>query len=94
MTQIADQVIVIDAEYRDFIRNPQALQIAESLVIECLYVAEEQGVNLNLAEVMDSLLLISRASSSMIARCAKRVRPTRWRPWPNFATSILTEACA
>jgi ketopantoate reductase len=49
---------LLDTDNGIFHRNPQALQIAESLVTECLGVAEEQGVHLNRAEVMDSLLLI------------------------------------
>jgi 2-dehydropantoate 2-reductase len=43
---------LLDTDNGIFHRNPQALQIAESLVAECLCVAGEQGVNLNLAEVM------------------------------------------
>jgi|SRR5579872_1092160 len=60
-----------------FHRNPQALQIAESLVSECLCVAEEQGVNLNLAEVMDSLLLISRSSDGQFISTLQDIRNKR-----------------
>lgn len=60
-----------------FHRNPQALQIAESLVSECLCVAEEQGVNLNLAEVMDSLLLISRSSDGQFISTLQDIRNHR-----------------
>jgi 2-dehydropantoate 2-reductase len=60
-----------------FHRNPQALQIAESLVSECLGVAEEQGVHLNLAEVMDSLLLISRSSDGQLISTLQDIRNHR-----------------
>src|SRR5258708_37158135 len=36
---------------------------------------------------------VKPVSSSTIARCAKRVRPIRSRPWRNCGTSIRTEAC-
>jgi len=60
-----------------FHRNPQALQIAESLVAECLCVAKEQGVNLNQAEVMDSLLLISRSSDGHFISTLQDIRNHR-----------------
>jgi 2-dehydropantoate 2-reductase len=53
------------------------LQIAESLVVECLCVAGKQGVNLNLAEVMDSLLLISRSSDGQIISTLQDIRNHR-----------------
>ena len=60
-----------------FHRNSQALQIAESLVAECLCVAKEQGVNLNQAEVMDSLLLISRSSDGHFISTLQDIRNHR-----------------
>ncbi|MBN8853998.1 MAG: hypothetical protein BGO55_06385 [Sphingobacteriales bacterium 50-39] len=60
-----------------FHRNPQALQIAESIVSECLSVAEEQGVHLGLAEVMDNLLLISRASDGQLISTLQDIRNHR-----------------
>ena len=60
-----------------FHRNPQALQIAEGLVAECLRVAEQQSVNLNLAEVMDSLLLISRSSDGQFISTLQDIRNHR-----------------
>jgi 2-dehydropantoate 2-reductase len=60
-----------------FHRNPQALQIAESLVGECLCVAKEQGVNLNQAEVMDSLMLISRSSDGHFISTLQDIRNHR-----------------
>ncbi len=60
-----------------FHRNPQALQIAESLVTECLCVAEQQGVNLNRTEVMDSLLLISRSSDGQFISTLQDIRSHR-----------------
>jgi 2-dehydropantoate 2-reductase len=60
-----------------FHRNPQALQIAEGLVSECLCVAEEQGVHLNLAEVMESLLLISRSSDGRFISTLQDIRGHR-----------------
>jgi 2-dehydropantoate 2-reductase len=60
-----------------FHRNSQALKIAESLVAECLCVAKEQGVNLNQAEVMDSLLLISRSSDGHFISTLQDIRNHR-----------------
>lgn len=60
-----------------FHRNPQALQIAENLVAECLCVAEEQGVNLNLVDVMGSLLMISSASNGQFISTLQDIRNHR-----------------
>ena len=60
-----------------FHRNPQALQLAESLVSECLCVAEDQGINLNLAEVIDTLLLISRSSDGQFISTLQDIRNHR-----------------
>jgi 2-dehydropantoate 2-reductase len=68
---------LLDTDNGIFHRNPQALQIAESLVAECLRVAEEQGVDLNLAEVMGSLLLISRSSDGQFISTLQDIRNHR-----------------
>jgi 2-dehydropantoate 2-reductase len=68
---------LLDTDNGIFYRNMRALQIAESLVYECLCVAEEQGVNLNLAEVMDSLLLISRSSDGQFISTLQDIRNHR-----------------
>jgi len=68
---------LLDTDNGIFHRNPQALQIAESLVAECLRVAEEQGINLNRAEVMDSLLLISRSSDGQFISTLQDIRNHR-----------------
>lgn len=68
---------LLDTDNGIFHRNPQALQIAESLVAECLRVAEEQGVNLNRAEVMDTLLLISRSSDGQFISTLQDIRNHR-----------------
>jgi 2-dehydropantoate 2-reductase len=68
---------LLDTDNGIFHRNPLALQIAESLVAECLRVAEEQGINLKLAEVMDSLLLISRASDGQFISTLQDIRNHR-----------------
>jgi len=68
---------LLDTDNGIFHRNPQALQIAESLVAECLGVAGEQGVNLNLAEVMSSLLLISRSSDGQFISTLQDIRNHR-----------------
>jgi 2-dehydropantoate 2-reductase len=60
-----------------FHRNPQALQIAECLVAECLCVAEQQGIKLNLAAVIDSLLLISRSSDGQFISTLQDIRNHR-----------------
>jgi ketopantoate reductase len=46
-------------------------------VAECLRVAEEQGVNLNRADVMDSLLLISRSSDRQFISTLQDIRNHR-----------------
>jgi 2-dehydropantoate 2-reductase len=68
---------LLDTDNGIFHRNPQALQIAESLVAECLRVAEGQGINLSLAEVMDSLLLISRSSDGQFISTLQDIRNHR-----------------
>lgn len=60
-----------------FHRNPQALQIAESLVAECLCVAKEKGVHLNQADVIDTLLLISRSSDGQFISTLQDIRNHR-----------------
>ena len=71
-----------------FHRNSQALQIAESLVAECLCVAKEQGVNLNQAEVMDSLLLISRSSDGHFISTLQDIRNHRPTEIPTLNLAI------
>ncbi len=68
---------LLDTDNGIFHRNPQALQIADSLVAECLGVAEEQGVHLNRSEVMDSLLLISRSSDGHFISTLQDIRNHR-----------------
>jgi len=68
---------LLDTDNGIFHRNPLALQIAESLVTECLRVAEGQGVNLSQAEVMDSLLLISRSSDGQFISTLQDIRNHR-----------------
>jgi len=68
---------LLDTDNGIFHRNPQALQIAESLVAECLRVAEEQGIDLNQSEVMDSLLLISRSSDGQFISTLQDIRNRR-----------------
>ena len=68
---------LLDTDNGIFHRNSQALQIAESLVAECLRVAEEQGIDLNQSEVMDSLLLISRSSDGQFISTLQDIRNRR-----------------
>ena len=68
---------LLDTDNGIFHRNPQALQIAESLIAECLLVAGEQSIHLNHAEVMDSLLLISRASDGQFISTLQDIRNHR-----------------
>jgi len=68
---------LLDTDNGIFHRNPQALQIAESLIAECLLVAEEQSIHLNQAEVMDSLLMISRASDGQFISTLQDIRNHR-----------------
>jgi len=68
---------LLDTDNGIFHRNPQALQIAESLIAECLLVAEEQSIHLNHAEVMDSLLMISRASDGQFISTLQDIRNHR-----------------
>ena len=68
---------LLDIDNGIFHRNPQALQIAESIVSECLCVAEEQGIDLSLADVMDSLMLISRSSDGQFISTLQDIRNHR-----------------
>ena len=60
-----------------FHRNRLAFQIAECLIAECLCVAEEKGVNLDRAEVIESLLLISRSSDGNFISTLQDIRNRR-----------------
>ncbi|MFI5163401.1 MAG: ketopantoate reductase family protein [Sphingobacteriales bacterium] len=68
---------LLDTDNGIFHRNPQALQIAEGLVAECLGVAEQQGVHLNQAEVMGSLVMISQASDGQFISTLQDIRNRR-----------------
>lgn len=68
---------LLDTDNGIFHRNPQVLQIAESLVAECLGVAKQQGIHLHRAEVMDSLLMISRASDGHFISTLQDIRNQR-----------------
>ena len=68
---------LLDTDNGIFHRNPQALQIAESVVAECLGVAKQQGIHLRRAEVMDSLLMISRASNGQFISTLQDIRNHR-----------------
>ena len=68
---------LLDIDNGIFHRNPLALQIAENVVAECLCVAKQQGVKLKLAEVMDSLLLISRSSDGQFISTLQDIRNHR-----------------
>jgi 2-dehydropantoate 2-reductase len=68
---------LLDTDNGIFHRNPQVLQLAESLVAECLGVAEQQGIHLHRAEVMDSLLMISRASDGQFISTLQDIRNRR-----------------
>ena len=68
---------LLDTDNGIFHRIPQALQIAEGLVAECLGVAARNGVHLNLTEVMGSLLMISRASDGQFISTLQDIRNRR-----------------
>ena len=68
---------LLDTDNGIFHRSPEALQIADGLVAECLGVAEEQGVHLNRTDVMDSLLLISRFSDGQFISTLQDIRNHR-----------------
>jgi 2-dehydropantoate 2-reductase len=68
---------LLDIDNGIFHRNTQALQIAKSLVTECLCVAEEQGVHLTLEEVMNSILLVSRSSDGQFISTLQDIRNHR-----------------
>jgi 2-dehydropantoate 2-reductase len=68
---------LLDIDNGIFHRNGDALQIAESLVTECLSVAKEQGINLKLEEVMDTLLLISHSSDGQFISTLQDIRNHR-----------------
>jgi 2-dehydropantoate 2-reductase len=68
---------LLDTDNGIFHRNPQALQIAESVVAECLGVAAHHDVHLNPAEVIDSLLMISRASDGHFISTLQDIRNRR-----------------
>lgn len=68
---------LLDTDNGIFHRNTEALQVAKSLVTECLCVAKEQGVILTLEEVMESLLLVSRSSDGQFISTLQDIRNHR-----------------
>lgn len=49
-----------------FHRNDAAQEMAQRIIAECLLVAHKKGISLNAAEVLESLLLISRYSEGQL----------------------------
>lgn len=60
-----------------FHRNLEALQIAESIIAECLSVAAEHDVLLKTDEVLESLILISRFSDGQFISTLQDIRHKR-----------------
>jgi 2-dehydropantoate 2-reductase len=70
---------LLNADNGIFQRNAQALTIAKNVIAECLTVAHASGIMLDGAEVLDGLLLISKASDGQLISTLQDInnkRPT------------------
>lgn len=45
-----------------FARNPEVMELADRLIVQCLQVARQHGIGLTTEEIHDTVLMISRAS--------------------------------
>ena len=57
---------LLESDNGIFHRNEMALNIAKRIVSECVSIAEKAGVSLNIDDVMENLLLISRFSDGQL----------------------------
>lgn len=60
-----------------FHRNDQALSLAKKVVHECISISEMAGIELSEAEVMDSILLISKSSDGQFISTLQDIRNKR-----------------
>lgn len=70
---------VLDIDNGLFHRNPAALEIADRIIIECHEVAQRCGIKLDLADVRETLLSISRSSDGQLISTLQDIhnkRPT------------------
>ncbi len=60
-----------------FHRNEQVLEIAKRVIEECVGIAQEKGISLNVNEVVESLLLISKSSDGQFISTLQDIRNRR-----------------
>lgn len=60
-----------------FHRNKTALAIAKRVIQECVGIAKEIGISLSVAEVMDSLLMISKSSDGQLISTLQDIKNKR-----------------
>ncbi len=68
---------LLEADNGVFRRDPAALAIAQRVIGECVAVARESGIALSVAEVTESLLLISKASEGQFISTLQDIRNRR-----------------
>jgi 2-dehydropantoate 2-reductase len=68
---------LLDIDNGVFHRQQEALAIAKRVIAECVAVANAQGINLNVDEVVESLLMISRASDGQLISTLQDIKNKR-----------------
>lgn len=65
---------MLDTDNGIFHRDAEALDIAKRVINECLVIAGKKGIQLNASEVVENLLLISRASDGQLISTLQDIR--------------------
>ena len=68
---------LLETDIGIFHRNEAALQIAKRVIAECVVVAESKGIFLDAGKIIDSLLLISKASDGQLISTFQDIRNKR-----------------
>ena len=68
---------LLDIDNGVFHREEEALKIAKRVIKECIVIANEEGVFLNAAEIMEGLLHISKASDGQLISTLQDIKNKR-----------------
>ncbi len=68
---------LLDIDNGVFHRNEMALVIAKRVIIECIAIANASGISLSVDEVLESLLMISKASDGQLISTLQDIRNKR-----------------
>lgn len=83
---------LLDVDNGVFHRNEKALAIAKRVVTECIAIANASGIVLNVDEVLESLVMISKASDGQLISTLQDIKNKRETEIETLNFSILTIA--